>query len=464
MVSTSKALACAAAAAAVAVAAVGAARPGIEGIGKKIADEIEAGAKGQHWALLMAGSNSWGNYRHQADVYHAYQIMKKAGLSDDNIIVFHYDDIADYAENPLKGQVINKPNGDDVYAGVPKDYTGADVNAANFIAALKGDANAIKGGSGKVIASGPNDKVFVAFFDHGGPGILGVPMGTGPYIYAKDVNDALQAKHDASGYKELTFYIEACESGSIFDGLLPDDIDVYATTAANPTESSWGAYCPGMPESDPRFNTCLGDLYSISWMENVDSTDITTETLEQQYNLVQERTSQNGTYSQGSHVMQYGNLKIDSEMVSDFIGNGKTSAKNAGIKVSAQAAAGAVRQRDADLHSLYFQWQQAPEGSTLKAEKLAELSKETSMRAALDAAMAKATDVLLPSNELRAERPAGSAVVDDWDCYKAAVEAWGEGCGAPLGQYGMKHAGVLAKACNAGRTPADVRAAAQAAC
>lgn len=27
-----------------------------------------------HWALLVAGSAGWGNYRHQADVYHAHQV------------------------------------------------------------------------------------------------------------------------------------------------------------------------------------------------------------------------------------------------------------------------------------------------------------------------------------------------------------------------------------------------------
>lgn len=27
-----------------------------------------------HWAVLVAGSSGWGNYRHQADVYHAYQV------------------------------------------------------------------------------------------------------------------------------------------------------------------------------------------------------------------------------------------------------------------------------------------------------------------------------------------------------------------------------------------------------
>ena len=45
-------------------------------------------------------------------------------------------------------------------------------------------------------------------------------------------------------------------------GLLESDLEVYATTAANGRESSWGTYCPGMnPSPPPEFNTCLGDLY-----------------------------------------------------------------------------------------------------------------------------------------------------------------------------------------------------------
>jgi hypothetical protein len=65
------------------------------------------------------------------------------------------------------------------------------------------------------------------------------------------------------------FYLEACESGSIFEGLLPNDIGIYATTASNAEESSWGTYCPGeYPSPPPEYDTCLGDLYSIAWMED----------------------------------------------------------------------------------------------------------------------------------------------------------------------------------------------------
>ena len=82
--------------------------------------EGDEGENGTRWAVLVAGSKGYQNYRHQADVCHAYQTLKKGGLKDENIIVFMYDDIAFHKENPRPGIIINKPNGTDVYKGVPK--------------------------------------------------------------------------------------------------------------------------------------------------------------------------------------------------------------------------------------------------------------------------------------------------------------------------------------------------------
>ena len=81
----------------------------------------------------MAGSNGWFNYRHQADVCHAYQIVHAHGVPDDHIIVMMYDDIAYAKENPTPGMIINHPNGTDVYKGVPKDYTCSTVRPDVFL-------------------------------------------------------------------------------------------------------------------------------------------------------------------------------------------------------------------------------------------------------------------------------------------------------------------------------------------
>lgn len=51
-----------------------------------------------------------------------------------------------------------------------------------------------------------------------------------------------------------------------------------------------------------------------------DIKNLTKETLEKQYELVKLRTSNNGTYNQGSHVMQFGDLIIDEEPAADYLG------------------------------------------------------------------------------------------------------------------------------------------------
>jgi legumain len=40
----------------------------------------------------------------------------------------------------------------------------------------------------------------------------------------------------------MVIYIEACESGSMFSGILPKNVSIYTTTAANPCESSFACY------------------------------------------------------------------------------------------------------------------------------------------------------------------------------------------------------------------------------
>ncbi|KAG2427725.1 hypothetical protein HXX76_012050 [Chlamydomonas incerta] len=233
-----------------------------------------------------------------------------------------YDDIAHDPENPYPGQMFNAPGGPDVYGGVRVDYRGSDVSAAVFLAVLEGNASALPAatrGSGRVLASGPYDRVFVFYSDHGAPGVLGMPSGS--FLYADELVGALQRKWRHRGYKEAVLYIEACESGSMFEGLLPPDIGAYATTASNAMESSWGTYCPGMsPGPPPLFSTCLGDLYSVAWMENADVCDLTQETLMAQYSIIRNRTSNNYTYAMGSHVMQYGSLAITREVAGDYQG------------------------------------------------------------------------------------------------------------------------------------------------
>ena len=98
----------------------------------------------------------------------------------------------------------------------------------------------------------------------------------------------------------MVVYIEACESGSMFQNLLEKNLNIYAVTAANAKESSWGSYCsPNDKVNGKSVGSCLGDLFSVNWMEDTDKSVLHRETLQDQYNTVKKETSK-------SHVLQFG--------------------------------------------------------------------------------------------------------------------------------------------------------------
>jgi legumain len=308
------------------------------------------------WAVIVAGSNGYYNYRHQSDACHAYQIVSAGGIPANRIIMLYFDDIANDPQNPAKGKLFNKPTakgvpGVDVYKGCQKDYTGNDVTADTFINVITGNKQGVKPG-GKVLTSGPKDNVFIFFTDHGGTGIIAFPVG--PYLQATRLNQALKTMNQKKMYSKLVFYMEACESGSMFENLLPPNLSIYVTTASNAEESSWGCYCP--PDdvvNGVEFGSCLGDLYSVSWMENTDSAG-PKETLQQQFTIVKQLTTQ-------SHVMQYGDTTWTNLTIGQFQGQPKLRPimpiRN--IPDSAAASSSTVDSRDIPMHSKYYKYLRA---------------------------------------------------------------------------------------------------------
>ncbi|XP_012475963.1 vacuolar-processing enzyme [Gossypium raimondii] len=429
-------------------------------------EELDEQQVGTRWAVLVAGSSGYGNYRHQADVCHAYQLLRKGGLKEENIVVFMYDDIAMHELNPRPGVIINHPQGDDVYAGVPKDYTGEHVTAANLYAVLLGDKDALSGGSGKVIDSKPNDRIFMYYSDHGGPGVLGMP--NMPFLYAMDFLDVLKKKHAAGTYKEMVLYVEACESGSIFEGIMPKYLDIYVTTASNAQESSWGTYCPGMePPPPPEFITCLGDLYSVAWMEDSETHNLKRETVEQQYESVKERTSNfNADAFGGSHVMEYGNTSIKPEKLYLYQGFDPATVNLPPNELGPNTPTEAVNQRDADILFLWHMYKNSEDGLK-KTEILKQITETKRHRIHLDGSIDLIGTLLYGpakgSAILKSVRETGLPLVDDWQCLKSVVRLFETHCGS-LTQYGMKHMRAFANICNSGVSQALMEEACTAAC
>lgn len=226
--------------------------------------------------------------------------------------------------------------------------------------------------------SNANDNVFIFFTDHGGTGLVAFPAG--PYLYVNDLNAALRKMSVSKMYKKLVFYMEACESGSMFEGVLPKNLNIYVTTASNADESSWGCYCP--PEDSvngQNVGSCLGDLYSVNWMEDADKqSPLMKETLQEQYVVVQKLTDM-------SHVMQYGDLTFTNMTIGQFQGEvkpellGRTQQEILRPSAPAVPPRGVVNSRDIKLNNLYYKYLRA-EKTNLPAAHAAAAELEAEVR------------------------------------------------------------------------------------
>eukprot|EP00932_Pfiesteria_piscicida_P001750 SRR837773.1170.p2 GENE.SRR837773.1170~~SRR837773.1170.p2 ORF type:complete len:453 (-),score=215.82 SRR837773.1170:70-1428(-) len=292
------------------------------------------------WAVIAAGSAGFFNYRHQADACHAYHVLRKGGIPESNIILMMQDDVANSDENPFKGKLYNKPGDDsvDVYEGCKIDYKGSVVTADLFVKVITGDASA----GGKVLKSTDKDRVFLNFVDHGGVGIIAFPNGAP--LQVGTLSKALKTMESKKMFKELVFYMEACESGSMFPDLTADG-KIFAVTAANADESSWGFYCsPNDVVKGKHMGSCLGDLFSIAWMEDSDLGKFGAETIKQQVELVTKRTNK-------SHVSTFGDQSLEAEHIGNF-----QVAKALRSSLDKSKDGGAYDVRDIPLHTAYWRW------------------------------------------------------------------------------------------------------------
>lgn len=192
-------------------------------------------------------------------------------------------------------------------------------------------------------------------------------------------------------FNKLTMYLETCESGSMFEDMnIPN---LYAVSAANPTESSWGSYCGSEAMVNGKsIGSCLGDLFSVNWMEDAEAADTTVETLDSEYQLLKTKTTR-------SAVMQWGDVTFTGDEFSEFIGDlNVVSGATPG-----NPAASAVNARQVDLERLYTLYQSA----TTSAERLqagAELQQELANQMAVDTIHERLLDALFPGDHATKER------------------------------------------------------------
>ena len=102
---------------------------------------------------------------------------------------------------------------------------------------------------------------------------------------------------------------------------LPKDTKIYGLSAANPSESSWGCYCsPDDVVNGQHIKSCLGDLFSVNYLEDTDKGDLD-QTLSHQFDTIKKETTR-------SHVMQWGDLSFQDDKIGEYLSYKKSGKNN----------------------------------------------------------------------------------------------------------------------------------------
>ena len=190
-----------------------------------------------HWALLISPSTSWANYRHQADVFAMYQLLKKHGYDDDHIILIVEDNLANAAENANhKGEIYVETGGENVRKDVKVDYHFTDLEPQDIADIMLGKQSAHLP---EVFHTTKSSDVLFFWSGHGGDeeGPLWGQEDARSYFGTDRIKQIVQTMHQEGKYRRMMLAIETCFSGT-WGKVLTGIPDVITLTAANPYEPS----------------------------------------------------------------------------------------------------------------------------------------------------------------------------------------------------------------------------------
>ena len=281
-------------------------------------------------------------------------------------------------QNPWPGKLftLSDPEGEgwDHAAGCKEhfDYQGKMIEPEVVLAIIRQDEEKVKALTGlenpKVFHTTEDDTLFIYYSDHGYEG--GVGCGN-DRISTKQMQDALKDLHENKRYGKMAFFLEACESGSVFD-TLPSDMNIYAFTSANQTELAWCDYCPPNDEVNHKhIGVCMSmyydNAYQLLWEQ--ESTTITLgELFQRTHDEVAKFTHQ--------EVSEWGDLSMRDLPMTTFIGDKPIKTRHFAQR---SASTTRVEKSEAPIHEA--KWRAIRADSNANDAAFAELRELLSVRA-----------------------------------------------------------------------------------
>ena len=362
-----------------------------------------------------------------------YGVLTDHKYDPEHIITLMVDDLPDNMRNPFPGTIFNHPgdNQRNYHDGLVVDYDkSVEINVELYSAILLGDAEKVTKLTGiknpKVLKSTAEDNVFLYYIDHGGDNIVAMP--SGGYLTSETLIGLIQKMHDNKMYNRLVYYLEACESGSMWQKL-PKDINAYALSSTYPDESSWGTYCPPDDIVDGKhIGSCLGEVWSCFWLEQDDTADLKTLTLQKQFDDAK-------AFTTTSHPLQFGDMEIAKDVLVNYI-SGDVSRRK--FLRSENRRPSNWNSRDNEL--LFWKYQALDTNNTEAFEKYMEI---TQRNLNVDRYFNNLVKKVMGNDDLMLDVHIADK---NWNCYNAVLEKYESTYG--FNDYSLKYARTLANMCS----------------
>lgn len=215
-----------------------------------------------NWAVLVATSTFWFNYRHISNVLSIYEQVKRLGIPDSQIILMIADDIACNPRNPMPATVFNKAEkersvyGDDVEV----DYRSYEVTPENLVRILTGRHTAYTPRSKKLL-SDEGSNILIYLSGHGGNGYI--KFQDYSELTSEEIADTVEQMWQKRRYNEILIIFDTCEAESLYKKLYSPNVVSFASSLIGENSLSH--------ENDQTIGVPIIDKYSYYLSEFLES-------------------------------------------------------------------------------------------------------------------------------------------------------------------------------------------------
>ena len=254
------------------------------------------------YALIIASSSGWSNYRHQANAYAMYDILLDYGMDKDKILMVAEDDLAEHNSNPYKGSLRLSDDGENIYLPDAADYKPSQISWSEF-------SEKMTAGEIPNFTPDSNSNLLVYWSGHGTQAGLNWLEST---VNTNKIAEMFAKLSGKNRFRKALLFIETCYSGNLgqschtIPGLL-------CITAANEDETSKA------DRYSPFYGTWMSNSFSEVLLEEIRSNPHST--LYDLYTKLYNNTL-------GSHVSVYNAEYFDnlySSDLSEFLLSGTAS-------------------------------------------------------------------------------------------------------------------------------------------